>query len=77
MADDSKRVNFNDSVQPKAASRDGEFSVQPKAREALEKSLQPLSGAPQSRPDGVGASTQPKAPPLTTQSAKPPPSGDD
>lgn len=63
MGDDFKRVFLGDSAQPKIPA-------------ILEKSLQPLSGRPQSGTDGAGASTQPKAP-LTTQQAKPPPSGDD
>lgn len=63
MSDDSKKVFLGDSAQPKIP-------------EILQKSLQPLSGQPSKGADGVGASTQPKAP-LTTQSAKPPPSGDD
>lgn len=66
MTDDSRR-----------ADETHKFSVQPKAPETFErKSLQPLSGAPRSDPGGVGNSAQPKAP-ATSQSASPPPSGDD
>lgn len=54
-----------------------EFSAQPKAFELLTKSLQPLAARPAADPSGVGASVQPKAPPLTTSVAKPPPSRDD
>lgn len=76
MTEDLGRKGLNESAQPKAWPQ-GEFSAQPKVEETMKKSLQPLSGSPPKGTEGVGASTQPKAP-LTTQSAKPPPpSGDD
>lgn len=79
MADDSKRVDLNESAQPEAMAggQEGEFSAQPDGMELLEKSLQPETMRPGLDPDGVGASTQPEAIPLVTQEAKPPPADGD
>jgi len=65
MSDDSKKVFLGNSAQPKPI-------------EMFEKSLQPLAPSTHVDPSisGTGASTQPKAPPLTSQQAKPPSSED-
>lgn len=95
MADESKRVDLNESAQPEAMAasqqasthsaqpeamtggREEEFSAQPDAMDLLGKSLQPETMRPGLEPDGVGASTQPEAIPLTTQQAAPPPPADE
>lgn len=60
-----------------ASGREGKFSAQPDAMDLLGKSIQPDATRPVLEPDGIGASTQPEAIPLTTQQAAPPPPADE